>query len=109
MDFSNDQLTFLVAAYAAVVSTVLGVWEFIKEKRKIVIFLVENNGQQYSITITNIGHRPITLMNLHMNIPTIGLKPLNSLLWFKDDEDEVKSPLPVTLTDGENISLLKCH
>ena len=46
MSFSNDQLTFLVAAYAAVVSTVLGVWEFIKEKRKVVIFLVENNVQQ---------------------------------------------------------------
>jgi hypothetical protein len=45
-------------------------------------------------------------MNLHIIIPSKGSKSLNSLLRFKDGEEEVKSPLPVTLTDGNRVIVL---
>ncbi|MDD2921938.1 MAG: hypothetical protein PHQ36_06595 [Anaerolineales bacterium] len=105
MNFSPDQFVFILALWGAALSTILGFLEFRKERRKITIFLVENNEKFYSITITNVGHRTITLMNLNMVIPSKGIISLNSLLRIKDGEDEVKSPLPVTLTDGEKVTI----
>ena len=97
--------TFYLALWGAIISTGLGIREIIIGKRNITIFLVENNKKFYSITITNIGRRPITLMNLHIVIPSKGTVSLNSLLRFEDGEDEVKSPLPVTLTDGQRVTI----
>jgi hypothetical protein len=105
MNFSIEQVAFILALYGAALSTYLGYREIRKEERKITILLVENNKKFYSITITNVGHRPITLMNLHIITPSKGPISLNSLLRFEDGEDEVKSPLPVTLTDGQRVTI----
>lgn len=66
----NDWLVLIIALYGAIVSTILGVREIQKEYRKLSIFLVLDEWTfMYSITITNIGHRPMTLVDLYVNLP----------------------------------------
>ena len=109
MKLLNDGLsllTIIIALYGAIVSTILGIREINKEKKKIAIFLVYNEWQGgYSITITNIGHRPITLIDLQINIPSMGLVPKNALMFDNLAEEVIEWPMPVTLTDAEHISI----
>jgi hypothetical protein len=49
MNFSLEQVAFILALYGAGLSTILGILELHKEKREIAIFLVENNEKFYSI------------------------------------------------------------
>jgi hypothetical protein len=89
-----------LAIYGAVLSTILAIREITKERRRIILFLQYNQySAQYSIACTNIGHRPITLIDI-----AISLTDHNSVP--RDVIREIKNPFPVTLSDGENFSFI---
>jgi hypothetical protein len=95
MDYEKI-ITWGLAIYGAVLSTILGVRELIKERRRLLIFLQYGEfGDNYSIIITNIGHRPITLLDISMEIPRERV-PQSIITQFDD-------PFPVTLSDGQHI------
>jgi hypothetical protein len=96
--------TLALALYGAILSTILGFWELAKERRRITIFLQYNEfSGTYSIIITNIGHRPVTLLDLSMALSIDGQRvgegvPQNAL--FGPDK-----PFLVTLTDGRHLEI----
>lgn len=106
---SVQTLTFLLAFYGAFLSSILAIREFRKDKRRILIMLKYIAfHERAEITITNTGHRPITISEIGMDIyveqngkgfwePI----PRNSLF----DASVAKEPFPETITDGENITI----
>jgi len=77
----RDTITLLLAAYAALLSTVLGLRELGKARRSLRIFLnyVAFN-ESYTVTLTNAGFRPITITSLVIDIPNAGpVKPAEIL------------------------------
>ena len=94
---STDQLITLgIALYGAILSTVLGIWELAKERRRITMFLQFGEfTMRYSIIITNVGHRPVTLLNLSVLLPDEAI-PQTALF---DGGD----PFPITLADGQHL------
>src|SRR5215218_8545911 len=104
--------TFIIAIYGAVISTILAIREIRKDRKRILTILeyVEFLGRA-QVTITNIGHRPIT-------ITEVGMSTLSELEgggdWWEsvprnvlfDPEIYVDGiPLPVTLNDGDHVTL----
>ena len=99
-------IALIVAVYGAVVSTVLGINELLKTRRKVTLFLeyvafYEN----YRLIVVNIGYRPITITNVALGIYRIegGKKvfidpvPANALY----SADHPSPSLPITLKDGD--------
>jgi len=99
MDYEKI-ITWGLAIYGAVLSTILGVRELINERRRIIIFLqyweFHNN---YSILITNVGHRPITLLGISMDFLPQEYVPMNVIV------PRAENPFPVTLTDGQHLTI----
>ena len=94
----DKMITLVLALYGAILSTVLAVRDWKKEERRIIIFLEYlRQAGDYRIIITNVGHRPITLLDMAVRIPGASLDPLD--IWRE------KNPFPVTLKDGEHISI----
>ena len=104
----NDILTLLIAVYGAVIATILGISELQKGKSRISIIIEYLTYiERAQITIINIGSRPITISEIGMaenaNPNSKGFWegiPRNALF---DSADE---PFPITLTEGEHITLL---
>ena len=97
----ENWLTLSLAMYGAILSSILGIREIMKEKRSIAIFLEYLPWHHsYSVVITNIGHRPITIMDMYVFIPELGALK-RSAFW----DDESIYPFPITLTDGQHISI----
>jgi hypothetical protein len=93
-------ITLVLAIYGALLSTILGIREIAKERRKIAIFLEFKQWSGiFSIIITNVGHRPITLVDISMQLPPHGENLPRGLL------REIKDPFPITLDDGEHLNL----
>lgn len=104
----NDLLTFLIALYGAVIASILGYRELKRDKRRISV-VVEHVDfvERTQITLINTGIRPITISEISMeeNLNQDGKEqwqsvPRNALF---DSGDEL---FPITLTDGEHITLL---
>jgi hypothetical protein len=92
-------ITVSLAIYGALLSTILGLRELFRERKRILIFLQLNEYQMvYSIIITNVGHRPITLLDISMDLPREYV-PRYIIVPRSDD------PFPVTLTDGQVFTL----
>ncbi len=103
----SDPLTIIIAAYGAIVSTILGIRELRKERRQISVILeYVDVMEKVQVTIVNSGYRPITITGISMALPMAGpsLEKVPSGILFSDELD--KWPFPVTLTDGQHISLL---
>jgi hypothetical protein len=97
MDF-DKLLTLGLAIYGALLSTLLGIRELRKERRQILIFLEHGEFRDlYSILITNIGHRSITLIDISMTLN--GEDVPRGLL------REMANPFPATLSDGQYIQI----
>jgi hypothetical protein len=93
-----DDITLLLAVYSAVLSTILALKEITKERKFLKIILQYNEfGAWYSIVCTNVGHRPITLVNISIVIPGQDAMPRNALYGLND-------LFPVTLEDGDHCS-----
>jgi len=98
MDFEKI-FTLGLALYGAVLSTLLGIRELTKERRQVLIFLEYSEFRDgYSIIITNVGHRPITLLGVFMDCGGEWV-PQNAII--ESDND----PFPATLTDGQHLTL----
>ncbi len=90
-----NKITFALAIWGAILSTILGIQKFILEKKRIKITFIELVwAADYKISIVNIGYRPITITDINLEISTQERKiPSNAR--FKEEID-----LPITLTDG---------
>jgi len=96
-------LTLIIAIYGAVVATVLGIREFQRDKRKISIILEYITFYEYAqITMTNTGHRPITITAIKIAINQDGnwdQVPVSNLFELETSSDETL--FPFTIDDGE--------
>lgn len=105
----SDLITIIVALYGAVLSTILGLRELRRERRRISIILEHVAWyERAQITIINTGHRPITVTEIGMSVyfeqggrGGYDRVPRNALFGH---ELEVE-PFPVTIRDGESITL----
>lgn len=107
-EFAFAIITAVVALYGAIVASFLALREFRREKRNVVVFLeFVYFYERYRLVIVNAGFRPVTITSLAIDIydpkekDIIDSAPSNSIL--SPDEDENK--IPVTIKDGEQITL----
>lgn len=104
-----DVLTLIFALWGAILSTILGIRELRREKRNLRVFLeFITMYDRYQIVIVNSGYRPVTISRLSINgLPAYkgAPDPFDGLEIgpFLTEEDEKK--LPLTLNDGEAITL----
>ena len=104
---TSEILTLVIAAYAAILSTILGIVQFRRERRavKVTCRLAVSalpDGQTVelvSIEAVNTGHRPV---ELHM----AGLLMSNGHSFVQAASRVGRIPLPRKLTDGESVSIL---
>ncbi len=98
MDFLAD-VTTVLAIYGAVLSTLLAIFEIVKEQRRIGIILeLHQFSGGYIVTIVNIGHRPITIVAMTVAIGPDGMTIRQGSLLTENGQP----PFPVTLTDGQH-------
>lgn len=102
-----DVVTVILAAWGAILATILGVKEMRRESRKIKIILEHIDFYETcQIRIINIGHRPITIAEISLDVPVDEKRknwdsaPANVLI---DTEDPEFRPLPITIDDGKQI------
>lgn len=110
-------LALLVAIYAALLSTILGIREFLKERRRILIILeYVAFYERAQLRIVNTGHRPITITKVGMSLLMTQDShkywedvPANSVLGSpfdnSDEGEELVEPLPAVVQDGEQVTL----
>lgn len=102
----KDIITIILALYGAILSSVLAIREFKKERRLVKAFLdyVEYYSR-YKLTIVNIGYRPITLVRGSVELlQKHGSRYLADPLSYKVDQ-QISNAFPVTIKDGEHIVL----
>lgn len=101
-----------IAIYGAIVSTVVGVlfgiFEYMKYKRKIGVYLEYMAFyEHYRLVVINTGFRPITITSIQINLvikkdgKPVGIDPVPAGSMFMGEDDYKK--LPNTLKDGEHI------
>lgn len=96
----------IIAAYGAILSTILAIHELRKDKRRVSVTckitgIVSGGNVKWKwikITAVNSGHRPIVIENAGLNISGYKLTDLKR----KSELD----PLPKKIGDGEPISVL---
>lgn len=102
-------IELLIALYGAILSTILGIREWLKELRNLTIILEYVTWyERVNLVITNSGHRPVTLTGLTMatGIPDDEGKhweivPQNALF----DVSPIQMRFPVKIEDGDSISI----
>jgi hypothetical protein len=107
-----DIVTLIIAIWGAGLSTFLGIREFLKDRRKIQIFLEHVYWtERIQLRIVNTGHRPITIQDISMRVYTVSEDPEyknklghwegmpKDILLSYDNPEEVR--LPITINDGE--------
>ncbi len=73
---ASDWITIVIAAYGAVVATILGIRELKREKRDIKIILEFHEFESaIYMRVANSGHRPITINNVSFVVGYPGEKP----------------------------------
>ena len=101
----SDILTLIIALYGAAIATILGIRELQRDKRRIsVIIEYVAFEERAQITITNIGHRPITIAEINMSVMLDNhweQAPKNAL--FNANPEDVT--FPIMINDGEYITL----
>jgi hypothetical protein len=101
----NDIFTLIIAVYGAVIATFLGIRELKRDKRRIIV-IIEYVAfyERAQITITNIGHRPITITEVNMSVKQGDYweQVPRNVLFFANPEDVT---FPITINDGEYITL----
>jgi hypothetical protein len=96
-----ELLTLIVAGYGALLSSILAVLEFIKNKRKLrVSCTVWPLSSLLVIHAVNIGHRPVIINNLGFEISN----GHNLDAPFDIFDDPFKPVLPKKLKDGEDFA-----
>lgn len=106
---TSDFLTFCLALYGAIVSSILGLREISRDKRRILIFLeIVVFFERAQITITNTGFRPITLAEMNISIKNENQWEVIPRMVSIEDEKVLGDAFPLILTDGESISF-KLH
>src|SRR5215213_2787842 len=103
LSLSVSVIALGVSIYSAVLATQVGKREQDRDRKRITLFLDYLFGQEIAqLTIVNVGHRPITISSLGL-IPE-GYDQVPKMQMYNDRYIK-EWPLPVTLTDGEHISL----
>lgn len=102
---ASETVTTIVAIYGAVVSTVVGVMQLVKERARVRVTVRKNmrmvGGARYAdtalteVTVTNTGHRPVTITAFG----TVPLFPSPGLV-----AAETQPALPCELTEGRYIT-----
>jgi len=103
-----DWLTFGIAIWGAVLATAIGIYELLKDRRKISIYLeYVLYGEKYRMVVVNTGHRAVTLTNitlLHHHYKDGNLAytdPVPASVFFEEPQDYRQ--WPATLKDGEQM------
>lgn len=100
-----EEITLFLAAWGAILSTILGVREFTKDRRSLKIFLEHVIWTEIKrIRIVNNGHRPVTIEQIFLEVRIKKLGPSDPMPQnaFWSDEDDHKPPeFPLTLEDGK--------
>lgn len=93
--------SLIIGGYPAAVSTILGMRELQRDRRRIGVILEYDPWYgRLQVTITNVGHRPITITEVGFDLAGDPV-PRNALF-----APEVKGePLPITLADAEPVTL----
>jgi hypothetical protein len=105
---TTDVLTLLLALWGAILSTYLGIREIKKEKKQLLIYLEHvYPAEIIQMVVVNIGHRPITLTNagVHLYLDSRKKIPYDHLPFTPILPNNEPYPFPVTLNDGEHITL----
>jgi hypothetical protein len=104
---AKDIITLFIAGWGAILSTLLAIREVLKEKRNIKITLFKIHWMEtYKISITNTGHRPITLSEVGLLIKNKGKGPhlpIRSSALFASTEGYLPPDLPLILSDGQTV------
>ncbi len=103
----TELLTFLIALYGAIVSTVLAIKELRKENRRVRVSCMmamapSPSGQMWefvALKAVNIGHRPV-------QITIAGLILSNVYLVMQVASNIGPSPLPKKLEDGDSVTVM---
>jgi hypothetical protein len=94
-----------IAIWGAILSTILAIREVSRERRKISITLFKISWMEsYKISITNTGHRPITISEISLTIKTKAKaphSPIRASARFATAEGYTPQKLPLILTDGQ--------
>ena len=106
-------VTLVLAVWGAILSTILGIREISREKRKIKVFLDHIDiVERDQLTVVNIGTRPITITKISCVIETkqdgTTYTEQTPGDFFHDDyyKSDLKIPLPKKLEDGEFVTIL---
>lgn len=104
---ASEMVTTIVAVYGAVVSTILAVTQIVKERARVRVTVRKNrevigdsryaNTLLTEVTVTNIGHRPVTITTFG----TVPLYPNPGLV-----AAETNPRLPCEITEGRYITSL---
>jgi hypothetical protein len=102
---TEEIITIVIAGWGAILSTLLVIREFKKERRELTITLYSIHWtERHKITITNTGHRPITIIEIGLEIAP-DLKgphlPVRSGALFASEEGYLPPRLPLILSDGQ--------
>jgi hypothetical protein len=102
-------IELLIAIYGAILSTILGIRELLKERKNVTIILEYVTWQErVNLVITNSGHRPVTLTGLTMETIVPDSEgthwetvPQGALI----STSQTQTSFPVKIEDGDSISL----
>ena len=104
-----DVLSLVIALYGALLATALGVREWLRERRKIRVFLEHVAWyERVQLTVTNTGHRMITIVGIAL---AIGSSQGGETFYEEVRRGDIFSPelehdpFPFTLADGEHKTL----
>jgi len=94
---SMTLLILLIAAYAAILATILAIRELRVRRRRIVICLDRlDRPDKKQVCLTNNGREPITLIDMAIDVPLGPIAPAEMA--------EGKWPFPVTLAEGDSLT-----
>jgi hypothetical protein len=94
-----DLATSVLALYGALLSTMLGILELRRDRRRVSVIL--QYGQfsgGYSVIITNVGHRPVTITGMFLALGRDQPFPTGELELHNGQD-----LFPKTLTDGQTL------
>jgi hypothetical protein len=96
---ANDIITIILAAYAAILSTILGISELRKGKRRLTIGLEYIPvDKRVNLRLVNSGTRPITIVGISLTLCGEKFYIVPGELMMANNE--YSENLPVTLNDG---------
>ncbi len=103
-----DVITIILAAYGAILATVIGLKDLAKERKSLKIILEAVHWtERHQILITNNSHRPITITTININIIPKnrrgGYTSMPSGVFWATEPQYEPPTLPLTLQDGDTV------